>query len=72
MRQQVTPGIVDRLIYLQSTYQASQELGWSGIVKVSRILLHPPVQIIVDNVYYIPVNTTLFLAGGVCCLGRHV
>jgi hypothetical protein len=25
-----------------------------------------------DNIYYIPVNTTLFPAGGICCLGRHV
>jgi hypothetical protein len=24
-----------------------------------------------DNIYYIPANTTLFPAGGVCCVGRH-
>jgi hypothetical protein len=25
-----------------------------------------------DNIYYIPLNTTLFPAGGSCCLERHV
>jgi hypothetical protein len=27
---------------------------------------------IIGNFYYISVNTTLFPAGGVCCLGQHV
>jgi hypothetical protein len=29
-------------------------------------------RIIIHEIDYIPVNTTLFPAGGVCCLGRHV
>jgi hypothetical protein len=27
--------------------------------------------IVLDNIYYIPLSTTLFSAGRVCCLGRH-
>jgi hypothetical protein len=26
----------------------------------------------IDNIHYIPVSTTLFPAGGICCLRRHV
>jgi hypothetical protein len=26
----------------------------------------------IDNIYYIPINTTQFPTGGVCCLGRNI
>jgi hypothetical protein len=33
------------------------------------MLLHPVVEITVDNIYYIPVNIILFPERRVCCLG---
>jgi hypothetical protein len=37
---------------------------------ITHILLHPAVHVTLDKNYYIPVTTTLFPAGDVCCLGR--
>jgi hypothetical protein len=34
------------------------------------ILLHHSVYMTRDNIYYIPINATLFPAGKVCCLGH--
>jgi hypothetical protein len=52
-------------------YVAANEYSSPRSIKYPHTLLHPVVQISVNN-YYIPVNTTLFPAGRGCCLGQHL